>query len=946
MQVQSFTTELKHYRTLKNGIRVAFVQANKSHKNARKACISVTLNQGHFHATDFPEGFAHLYEHMLFNASTKYRNTNELDNHLFTCHGQVNGWTQDLLTNFQLNCDQEGFLKACEILIDRLSAPLFELEDIEREITAIDAEFMSIKRDPVRQLLSVQKETCNRKHPFSNFSTGNKSTLNVLDTLNTQSELFAYHELVMRGQNICLCIGLPPLENVEYIQSSLIALLNEAFQTKTFVKSKQVCFPAVYEKPQLNNLIQVHQNEARHQLIVTFINAHSEKHAFYKHRNSLYVMVCHLIESKHELGLFCILKEKSLVHDIHCYYKAIDQRTDELVISLHLTEQGAVETAEIYDYIQHFITFLNRSGIEPWRFREKSSQYETSLHMNKGSSLLEDCIDVSQGMIQKGIISSAQYNDLSVEFFVENHITDNQPWLHLPDVLSKLTAENTRVYFISSTALTERCTKHFDTPYKVEKLVQNGQTLTSNSPKYVMPRQNPYMSSEHPMVHGQLPPTELLHLHSQQVDFKFYQDLRFHLPNGECYISITEPAMYESLAQIAAKRVWLSCLNEFLASKFFDVELASIHFRIYAHHHGISIHTGGLSERQLLLCIELVNEVRHYKASLKDVERHLSKTIANMRSRPKQRPLNRLFAYLNEYYQHSEKKQSAVLEKLLSICINDIYELQNQYFKHNYIESLLIGNWSVESAKRFNQQLNSRFVAAPTVTKPCLTISKIKRGQHIHKQLEDSPSGHFVWHFIPLLDDQEKLAATTDPQIKLTLSARSLVLEKLLSHTMFEVLRQNQKMGYELGVGYKPIGRYPGIAIYVVSSTHSISEIYKAMLIVINNTQQLLADECKVGSKLTLNKIVKELIKQVSPRDTDISQTASRTWLHFEDENPILGYQDLIDALRRLETNEIICALETLATTDLGQIILTSSNQKAYAFNKFNRKIKKEVNVN
>ena len=102
--------------------------------------------------------------------------------------------------------------------------------------------------------------------------------------------------------------------------------------------------------------------------------------------------------------------------------------------------------------------------------------------------------------------------------------------------------------------------------------VQNGQTLTSNSPKYVMPRQNPYMSSEHPMVHGQLPPTELLHLHSQQVDFKFYQDLRFHLPNGECYISITEPAMYESLAQIAAKRVWLCCLNEFLASKFFDVD--------------------------------------------------------------------------------------------------------------------------------------------------------------------------------------------------------------------------------------------------------------------------------------------------------------------------------------------------------------------------------------
>lgn len=938
LQRHAFTTQLTNYHTLENGVRLAFIQAAKSHKNAHKASISITLSKGHFHATDFPEGFAHLYEHMLFNASTKYQNTDALDSHLFTYHGQVNGWTQDLSSNFQLNCDQEGFLQACEILIDRLSLPLFLSADIEKEITTINAEFMSKKCDPVRQLLSVQKATCNRAHPFSIFSTGNKTTLGAKSTEETRRLLGQYHKLVMQGPHLCICVGLPPLENETYCKVSLQKLISKAFykQKTSEAPTKPLAnLPPVYDGSHLNCLLSVRHDDDRHQLITSYILTKPARAGFSENKNALYVMLCHLLESKHKQGLFYTLKANFLANDIHSYYKSIDAQTDELVVSIQLSEKGADCPLEVYSLIQAYLDFLNNKGIEEWRFREKASQYATSLHMNKGSSLLEDCIEVSQGMNRKDPLHDEIESQRTVEYFTENHINDAQPWRYLAEIFGKLRSDNARAYFISPKALTKHISEHFETPYGVSKLVPCSHKIALNLPIFGNPRQNPYMSGEHPLIRTQIAPTQLIHMHSPHINFKFYQDLRFNLPNGECYISITEPAMYESITKSAAKRVWLSCLNEFLASEFFDVELASIHFRVYAHHHGICIHTGGLSERQLLLCIELINSIRNYTASEIDIEHHLTKTIKLMQARPKQRPLNQLFTHLNEYYQDENKKHGAILKALLVSNAQEIYKLQSQYFTNNYVESLLVGNWQIAAAERFYKQLNSRFHASHSVTKPHFNMPKTISGQHIHKHKEKIPAEHFVWHFIPLLNTDDKLKALNDPKLKQSLAARSLVLEKLLSHSMFEILRQQHKMGYELGVGYKPISSYPGIAMYVVSSTHSIADIYKAMQQVIANTQKMLSINSDSEKKVSLAKIVNELINQVSPRDTDISQTANRAWLHFEDDNPMLGFEDLIEALNLLDLNDIRLALENLATATNGQILLTYSGNKTVEIEKF-----------
>jgi secreted Zn-dependent insulinase-like peptidase len=932
LQTHGFTTVISEYQILKNGLRLAFVKPSASHKNARKACISVTINQGHFNASEYPNGFAHLYEHMLFNASTTYKKVDALDNHLFVHNGQVNGWTQDLSTNFQMNCDQAGFVEACNIFIDRLSSPLFLCEDIEKEIVAINAEFISKIDDPVRQLLSVQKASCNVAHPFHAFSTGNAATLSVLSSQETQSLLQKYHQQVMQGKHISICVGTLNSDQkiidelYENISASFTMLDNKVSSTSSISESAI----SVYLPKHLNKFIQIATKNTQHQLITSYIIEREPREDKNEHRETLYIMLCHLLESKHEHGLFHLLKSHDLANNIHSYFKEIDKQNDELVISIQLTDEGAKQAQTIYAYVQAYIDYLHLTKIEPWRFREKANQYALSLNVNKGSSLLEDCIEVSQTLSK--LVGETESLEIALENLKvksESLQQDSEckqqsaeflPWQHMPNLFLRLNKLGTRVYFISSLASTNKLSAHYMTPYSEQTLAVESKAPI-RSFYFVKPRQNPYVAGEYPLISKQREAHELMHLQSIKASFKFYQDLRFNLPTGECYISITEPEMYGSISQIAAKRVGLSCLNEYLASRFFDVDLASIHFRVYAHHHGISLHTGGLSERQLLLCIELINSIRQFTASKTDIERHLKKTLTTMNNKPKQRPINQAFSILNEYYVEDSKKQSAILLALQGLNVEAICKLQDQYFRYNFIETLLIGNWRQASAKAFYNKLNGRFQALRGISKPKINSPDILSGQHIHKSNPSSKEAILVWHCIPLLTNLEKAHVTTSNTLKLTLSARALIMEKLLSHTIFDVLRQQHKMGYELGVGYKPIGRYPGLAIYTVSQTHSIEEIFSGMQEAIHKAKAML-----IRKDVSIEEVVAELTKQVIPRETDISQTASRAWSHFEDENPVMAYTDLIDALMAISTEEILKGFDMLANTSMGQVVISVSN--------------------
>ena len=76
--------------------------------------------------------------------------------------------------------------------------------------------------------------------------------------------------------------------------------------------------------------------------------------------------------------------------------------------------------------------------------------------------------------------------------------------------------------------------------------------------------------------------------------FWFAQDQQFHSPKGDIYISF-DAAQLDSLTSVAAKRIWLGALNDHLQAKYYRAEIAGLHYRIYGHQAGFTLHTRGFT---------------------------------------------------------------------------------------------------------------------------------------------------------------------------------------------------------------------------------------------------------------------------------------------------------------------------------------------------------------
>lgn len=926
-------------RLLSNGLKLACLKVsppsndacNKNKKQfVQKASISISINRGHFDSIGYPEGFAHLLEHMLFTSSESYVKADALDQHLFKFHGQVNGWTQDLSTHFAMQCDPDGFIKACEILIDRLAKPLFLHDHIQAEVSAIDAEFILKAKTPIRQLLSVQKASSNPAHPFYRFSTGNRHSLlslgdvdqgsnehtqqsealtqEQLETL--QKQLKTYHASTMLGEHISIAIGYEESSLSKDDLESVVRGCEQAFEPgqSTPIPSTQVLAEhiPVYAKEHLAQFIEIQTRQKNHQLLFSYLVTKVPKAA----RDSLFVMLTHTIESKHKRGLYDALKEQELIKDLQSYYQSIDAQTDELVISLQLSARGLDKVALVYRIVQKFLDFLFANGIEDWRYREKQQQFDLQSQLQRPAGLLENCINVSQ---QLPFMSAQECLQMS-EFDAR------MASVEMPVVLGMLSEANLRLYLLSDTVEGEQVTPYYEARYRLSALSNFQNQLEPSQHVFSKSRQNPFMSTHHPMVLSEVPPTELQHFATMGAELKFYQNTALGKANGECYVSVSEPNMCANAQQIAIKRVWLECLQVHLAQMFFDVDLASIHFRVYAHQFGISIHTGGLSERQLLLAIELINAIKGFKAKPKDIEEQIESCTTALQANLNQKPFNRLFSFLNEFYQEPNKSNKHVLEQLQRLTPQDVLQCQANYFQDNYIESLLVGNWTLSSAARFFKQLSQRFKVQKMLNKPHVQMKEINLSQHIHERIDSLEESNLIRHFIPIISPQERNLASRSKGFVLQLSARCLVLEKLLANPVFDTLRQKHNMGYMLGVGYKPISRLPGIALYINSPTHNESKSYTAMNEAIETALSIFTEQQEM-----LEHLVDDLIKQVSPKDSDISQITARIWMHYEDVNPALAYEDMINALKEIEASEIRAALSSLLKEPMGHTVLTQS---------------------
>ena len=152
---------------------------------------SVHVRAGHFDDPPDRAGLAHFHEHMLFLGTEKYPKEEEYEEFLGSNGGMSNAYTDMEDTNYYFNVaplnrdgeeSKDGEVSsALSGALDRFAqffiSPLFDESMLERELRAVDSEYLNGRTSDNWRNFQLLKSGSNKEHPFSKFGCGNYNTL-------------------------------------------------------------------------------------------------------------------------------------------------------------------------------------------------------------------------------------------------------------------------------------------------------------------------------------------------------------------------------------------------------------------------------------------------------------------------------------------------------------------------------------------------------------------------------------------------------------------------------------------------------------------------------------------------------------------------------------------------------------------------------------------------
>lgn len=863
-------------RSLKNGLEYVLIKC----PSAQKASISISIEMGSFSDPADCHGLSHLMEHMLFAGSKHYPDGNHLNQRLNTYGGFVNAWTSSETCNFHFDCPLAQFLTSLDVLIDMLTQPNLSTTGIIQEVDAIDAEFSLRKLDDVRRLYDVHKQTCNPLHPFSHFSVGNKDIFKRFSARELKAMLIAHHNHHFCANNIKACILLPVLLPNKAEQESLTAKIEK--ELLKFKAQKKIiqkpALPELYMAQQRACLIEVKPYKFAQNLILTFCLPNIITWS----RSKPLLLLCHLIEDVSENSLQQYLKRQGLILELTASGGIEGSNFQDININLRLTDKGLKNTQMLIDLTMHWLVFLRGNGIEKWRFIEKSAQLNLQVKYAQQPSGIDEAILLSTRMHKFNFQQALDYDTIMDDY-------DPQVFDHF---LSYFVIDNLRVFCINPAAKCDQKTKQYEVPFSVRALTVS--SLKDLPISIELPSKNPYMSDNTHLVDKELGLTEIATIHKTQFLLKFAQNHEFKTPKGECYLSIENPNMIGSAVNIAIKKLWIACITEQLNEAYSGAEMAGINFRLYGHQGGMTLHTSGFSEYQLMLCKEIIQYIQTIAIKPAIFHAVKEKMTSSLKNSLLNKPINQLFSDLNIVLKQNTFSEESILLQIKSLELSALQNKVATYFDKTFVEGLAIGNWSRAQIDSFHESIRRLFKNIDSKLKSSRNIAHISH-QRIVVQHKQTHKEHAIVAYFQSPDNDNRSKVLY------------IAIEKLLSPIVFDELRNKRKLAYLVGCGYYPINKRPGLAIYIQSPSRASDVLYKAICDVLRKLIDNIEDFEPI-----FDDFKQSLMKQFHTVDANTNQLAQRLWMDFDELSDSTQKNEMFEVINRLAFQDFKATCQAL----------------------------------
>ena len=880
---------------LANGLRILLVQD----PNCVKSACSVTFNVGHFNDDKDCHGISHLLEHMLFLGNTEFTKANAFNDFIAMHGGNINALTGTEYSTYFYEIAAEHEQQALNHLYAMLSQPLFCEALIEKEINAIDAEFLLKQKDDLRRLYQVHKETCNPDHPFSQFSVGNHQTFKPFSPLQLKQKLIRIFERFYQPQNACLCL-------VSQQQLSVSeALIRQQFSH--WPSNNGLPFdtlPTLYLEQNLGVQINILPLQKAQRMILTF--ALPEQHSHY--RSKPLSVLSHILGDEGEGGLLHFYKTKNWATSLSAGGGIEGTTFKDFNINLQLTNEGIQYADDVITAFFSYIQLIKENDIETWRIEETATLNQLMWDFPDQAKAIDEACHYSQAMFE----------------YPPQHIIAGDYILDKPavDVVLKMLdffhPQNMRIKTVNPFVKTTHKAKWYHTPYSVYPIEANRlQSFLSGDwrENFILPTANQFLPSCKPME-----PISLEFILPKQIisenglDIWYGQDDKFNQPKGDCFLTFDCQAVNEGIDVTAAKRLWVALLNEKLNQKYYQANLAGMHFHFYPHQGGFSLQTNGFSANQLEFCTNLLTQIVENKDFSNNFAQVKARQYQGLCNALLNKPINQLFSKLSVLMQQQNQAPSYMAQVIQNVTLDDIALTKEKLLNQFHLEGLMFGDWAEKDAYRVSADIKNFRMMFGISAKIHRGVADIRHSRVISHHVECQHKDPAVVIYFQAPDKSLKTVALT------------ILAEQLIATPFFNQLRTEQQLGYLVGSGYIPYNQHPGIGFYIQSPHHPAEHLINAIHLFLQKTVENIAQ-----FKPVWNTLKNGVMKQLMEKDTNLSMKSQRLWMAIGNQDRTFTYGSrMTETILNIDFSELKTYLISLVSRQgFGEAILYSGEQHA-----------------
>lgn len=773
------------YQTLKlsNEIEVILV----SDPSVEKSAAALSVGVGLLHDPMTQQGMAHYLEHMLFLGTERYPDTKEYSEFMSKNGGAHNAYTWLDITNYMFKINNDAFDSALDRFSDFFKAPKLYPEYTEKEKNAVNAEW-SMRRE--MDFFGQFKLTRNMMgdHPANRFLIGNLETLGDKENSSLHQETVDFYNKYYSSNimKVAMISNKPLAEMAALAKKHFASITNKNIEKPTVTDQLDLSTVAgkrIYYKP----------NEDVKQLKLDFIIKNNM--AEYAVKPNYFVS--YLLSSEMPGTPAQVLRDKGWISRLTANASPdMFGNFGNLTVDMELTDQGMQKRDEIVAIIMQYIDLIREQGIDDKYFDEiRTSLNNQFRFLEKGDEFgyVSNLADSMQKYPLNNVIDSGFYYAKFDQQAVKN-------------VLTQLTPETLKVWYISQQEETDSKMHFYDGAYRIVDLADD-EIASWKKPATV--------AMNLPAVNRLLPEnfdikTQGSNQDKPQVVYdekgvKIWQiasDKFAHQPKGLLKVDLNTNLAEGNAKADVLYSIWADLYNLQQSALSTEASIAGMGLGVSAGN-GLRLTINGFTDKQAQL-LEQGLQALMVDVDKAGFEQAIDRYVRALANQGKQFPFYQAFDEYGKSVSNGSFSNESLTKAATSLTAQDLEAFIDKTLKNNQIRAFVFGNYNQQDVTNIAEKLVDLLPSDHQVTEFSRNKNWLPKKGEVYVVQKDID-----------VADVAIVDVIVHPEAGYKHKARASILQNHFKTVAFDKLRTEEQLAYAVGSFAQSVGDYAGIGLYI-----------------------------------------------------------------------------------------------------------------------------------